>query len=161
MFMCNLKFTLKKMESFVELGLLGLFIASFLSATILPMNSEIVLTILLVNNYPLHTSLFIATLGNWLGGIPNYGLGYLGKLKLLERFIGVKREKVEQIKIKIDRLGSFLAFFCWMPIIGDLFAVGLGFFKISFLRVIIWMLVGKAIRYIVWAAITIWGISFF
>lgn len=161
MFMCNLKFTLKKMESFVELGLLGLFIASFLSATILPMNSEIVLTILLVNNYPLHTSLFIATLGNWLGGMTNYGLGYLGKLKLLERFLGVKRKKVEKIKIKIDRLGSFLAFFCWMPIIGDLFAVGLGFFKISFLRVSIWMLFGKAIRYIVWTALTYWGISFF
>ena len=149
------------MESFVELGLLGLFIASFLSATILPMNSEIVLTILLVNNYPLHTSLFIATLGNWLGGMTNYGLGYLGKIKLLERFLGVKRKKIEKIKIKIDRLGSFLAFFCWMPIIGDLFAVGLGFFKISFLRVSIWMLVGKAIRYIVWAALTNWGISFF
>ena len=161
MFMCNLKFTLKKMESFVELGLLGLFIASFLSATILPMNSEIVLTILLVNNYPLHTSLVIATLGNWLGGMTNYGLGYLGKLKLLERFLVVKRKKIEKIKIKIDRLGSFLAFFCWMPIIGDLFAVGLGFFKISFLRVSIWMLVGKAIRYIVWAALTYWGISFF
>ncbi len=149
------------MESFVELGLLGLFIASFLSATILPMNSEIVLTILLVNNYPLHTSLVIATLGNWLGGMTNYGLGYLGKLKLLERFLDVKRKKIEKIKIKIDRLGSFLAFFCWMPIIGDLFAVGLGFFKISFLRVGIWMLVGKAIRYIVWAALTYWGISFF
>jgi len=149
------------MESFVELGLLGLFIASFLSATILPMNSEIVLTILLVNNYPLHFSLFIATLGNWLGGMTNYGLGYLGKLKLLERFLGVKRKKIQKIKIKIDRLGSFLAFFCWMPIIGDLFAVGLGFFKISFLRVSIWMLVGKAIRYIVWAVLTYWGISFF
>lgn len=149
------------MESFVELGLLGLFIASFLSATILPMNSEIVLTILLVNNYPLHFSLFIATLGNWLGGMTNYGLGYLGKIKLLERFLGVKRKKIQKIKIKIDRLGSFLAFFCWMPIIGDLFAVGLGFFKISFLRVSIWMLVGKAIRYIVWAVLTYWGISFF
>ena len=150
-----------KMESFIELGLLGLFIASFLSATILPMNSEFVLSVLLANDYPLNTSLFIATLGNWLGGITNYGLGYLGKLKLLERFIGVNREKVEQVKIKIDRLGSFLAFFCWMPIVGDLFAVGLGFFKISFLRVSIWMLVGKAIRYIVWAALTYWGISFF
>ena len=60
------------MESFVELGLLGLFIASFLAATILPMNSEIVLSVLLVNDYSLSASLFVATLGNWLGGMTNY-----------------------------------------------------------------------------------------
>ncbi len=149
------------MESFAELGLLGLFIASFLSATILPMNSEIVLSVLLINNYSLNASLLVATIGNWLGGITNYGLGYLGKWEFLDRYLGVKKKKIEKIKIKINRLGSFLAFFCWMPIIGDLFAVGLGFFKISFLRVSIWMLFGKAIRYIVWAALTYWGISFF
>ena len=149
------------MESFVELGLLGLFIASFLAATILPMNSEIVLSVLLVNNYSLSASLFVATLGNWLGGITNYGLGYLGKWELLDHFWGFKRERIEQTKIKIDKFGSFLAFFCWMPVIGDFFAVGLGFFKIPFLKVSFWMLVGKAIRYVVWAAITYWGISFF
>ena len=149
------------MESFVELGLLGLFIASFLAATILPMNSEIVLSVLLVNDYSLSASLFVATLGNWLGGMTNYGLGYLGKWELLDRFWGFKREKIKQMKIKIDQFGSFLAFFCWMPVIGDLFAVGLGFFKIPFLRVSFWMLVGKAVRYVVWAAITYWGISFF
>ena len=149
------------MESFTELGLLGLFIASFLSATILPMNSEIVLSVLLINNYSLNTSLLVATFGNWLGGMTNYGLGFLGKWEFLDRYLGVKKEKIVKIKIKINRLGSFLAFFCWMPIIGDLFAIGLGFFKIPFLRVSIWMLVGKAVRYIVWAALTYWGISFF
>tara|TARA_A100001011_G_C14319527_1_gene849764 strand:+ start:805 stop:1254 length:450 start_codon:yes stop_codon:yes gene_type:complete len=149
------------MESFTELGLLGLFIASFLSATILPMNSEIVLSVLLINNYSLNASLLVATFGNWLGGMTNYGLGYLGKWEFLDRYLGVKKKKIEKIKIKINRLGSFLAFFCWMPIIGDLFAIGLGFFKIPFLRVSLWMLVGKAVRYIVWAALTYWGISFF
>jgi membrane protein YqaA with SNARE-associated domain len=124
------------MESFVELGLLGLFIASFLAATILPMNSEIVLSVLLVNNYSLSASLFVATLGNWLGGITNYGLGYLGKWELLDRFWGFKREKIEQMKIKIVQFGSFLAFFCWIPVIGDLFAVGLGFLKFLFLELV-------------------------
>ena len=51
------------MESFVELGLIGLFLASFLAATILPMNSEIVLSILILNKYPLFICLLIATIG--------------------------------------------------------------------------------------------------
>ena len=102
MFMCNLKFTLKKMESFVELGLLGLFVASFLSATILPMNSEIVLSVLLLNNYSLNTSLLVATFGNWLGGMTNYGLGFLGKW-------GVRRHPVPDVLHKFCGIsGGFL-----------------------------------------------------
>ena len=86
------------MESFAELGLLGLFIASFLSATILPMNSEIVLSVLLINDYSLDASLLVATFGNWLGGITNYGLGYLGKLQFLEQYLGVKKKKFKRLK---------------------------------------------------------------
>ena len=49
------------MENFLELGLLGLFISSFIAATIIPFSSELVLSILLANQYPLATCLIIAT----------------------------------------------------------------------------------------------------
>ena len=52
------------MESFVEWGYLGLFIASFLAATVIPLSSEIVLSILIANNYDLTLSLFVASLGS-------------------------------------------------------------------------------------------------
>jgi len=38
------------MEYFLELGHIGLFIAAFLAATILPLSSEIVLSALLLEN---------------------------------------------------------------------------------------------------------------
>ena len=57
------------MESFAEWGYLGLFLASFLAATIIPLGSEIVLSILIANNYDITLSLFIASVGNWLGGL--------------------------------------------------------------------------------------------
>ena len=149
------------MESFLELGLLGLFISSFISATIIPFSSEFVLSFLLANQYPLEMCLIIAALGNWLGGITSYGLGRLGELNYIKYFTGLNRPKIEKVRGKVDKWKSPLAFFCWLPLVGDIFAVGLGFYKINFLKVSLWMFIGKMIRYVVWALITILGYNFF
>ena len=149
------------MESFLELGLLGLFVSSFIAATIIPFSSELVLSFLLANQYPLEMCLFIATLGNWLGGISSYGLGRLGEWTFIKFFTGLDKTKIEEVRDKVDKWKSPLAFFCWLPLIGDIFAVGLGFYKINFIKVSLWMFVGKMMRYVIWALITILGYNFF
>ena len=55
------------MEFFADWGFVGLFLASFLGATIIPLSSEIVLSVLLAKGYDFNLSIIIATLGNWLG----------------------------------------------------------------------------------------------
>ncbi|HIF84946.1 MAG TPA: DedA family protein [Flavobacteriaceae bacterium] len=147
------------MESFIEWGYLGLFLASFLGATIIPLSSEIVLSFLILNGYDFKLSLLIATIGNWLGGLSSYYLGRLGRWETLERFFNLKKEKIHHLKTKIDKWGSTLAFLCWLPIIGDPIAVSLGFFRINYILVAIWMLFGKIFRYIIWSFFTVWGIS--
>jgi membrane protein YqaA with SNARE-associated domain len=147
------------MESFIEWGYLGLFLASFLGATIIPLSSEIVLSFLILNGYDFKLSLLIATIGNWLGGLSSYYLGRLGRWETLERFFNLKKEKIHHLKTKIDKWGSTLAFLCWLPIIGDPIAVSLGFFRINYILVAIWMLFGKFFRYIIWSFFTVWGIS--
>ena len=149
------------MENFLELGLLGLFISSFIAATIIPFSSELVLSILIANQYPLATCLIIATLGNWLGGISSYGLGRLGEWTYIKYFTGLNKTKIGKVKEKVDKWKSPLAFFCWLPLVGDVFAVGLGFYKINFFEVSLWMFIGKMIRYFFWALITILGYNFF
>lgn len=149
------------MESFAEWGYLGLFLASFLAATIIPLGSEIVLSILIANNYDITLSLFIASVGNWLGGLSSYGIGRLGNWTIIERYFRVSKKKIKSLKIKIDNWGSILAFFCWLPIFGDPIAIGLGFFRTNLLMVSLWMFLGKLIRYIIWAVITYWTISVF
>ena len=62
--------------------------------------------------------------------------------------------------MKIERWGSLLAFFSWVPLFGDLIAVSLGFFKIDFIKVSTFMLLGKMLRYFIWALMTLWGLSF-
>lgn len=147
------------MEIFVEWGYLGLFIASFLGATIIPFSSELVLSLLIIKGYDFNLSLLVATTGNWLGGLSSYFLGRLGKWSTLEKYFRLKKEKIFKFKINIDKWGSLLAFFCWLPIIGDPIAVGLGFFRTNYLLVALWMFMGKLIRYIVWAFVTYWGVS--
>lgn len=149
------------MEGFVEWGYLGLFIASFLGATIIPFSSELVFSLLIIKGYDFNLSLLVATTGNWLGGLSSYFLGRLGRWSTLEKYFRLKKEKIVKFKTNIDKWGSLLAFFCWLPIVGDPIAVGLGFFRTNYVLVAIWMFIGKLIRYIVWAFITYWGVSIF
>ena len=136
------------MEAFVEWGYLGLFIASFLGATIIPFSSELVFSLLIIKGYDFNLSLLVATTGNWLGGLSSYFLGRLGKWSTLEKYFRLKKEKIVKFKTNIDKWGSLLAFFCWLPIVGDPIAVGLGFFRTNYVLVAIWMFIGKLIRYI-------------
>jgi membrane protein YqaA with SNARE-associated domain len=149
------------LEAFVEWGYLGLFIASFLGATIIPFSSELVFSLLIIKGYDFNLSLLVASTGNWLGGLSSYFLGRLGKWSTLEKYFRLKKEKIVKFKTNIDKWGSLLAFFCWLPIVGDPIAVGLGFFRTNYVLVAIWMFIGKLIRYIVWAFITYWGVSIF
>ena len=147
------------MESFVEWGYLGLFLSSFLGATIIPLSSEIVLSLLLTQGFDIKLSIIIATIGNWLGGLSSYYLGSLGKWDFVEKYFRIKKDKITGFKIKIDKWGRTYAFLCCLPFIGDPIAVSLGFFKINLLKVSFWMFVGKLVKYILWTIITVWGIS--
>ena len=66
-----------------EAGLFGLFLSSFLAATLLPGGSELVLVaLLLAHPEQAATALLLATLGNTLGGMTTYGLGRLIPVKI-------------------------------------------------------------------------------
>jgi len=147
------------MEFFIEWGYVGLFLASFLAATILPLSSEFLLSAMIATQFELLPCLALATIGNWLGGMSSYGLGWLGKWELLEKYFRIKREKIRNTKLKIDKWGSLIALFCWLPFFGDPLAIGLGFFRTNIYKVSLWMFIGKLGRYLVWAWITYWGVS--
>ena len=131
-----------------ELEYLGLFIAGFLAATILPFSSEGLLAVALLNGLDPILCLIITTFGNWLGSITTYGIGYLGNIDWIEKYLKISREKIEKTKIVLIKYGTLLALFVWVPIIGDVFALALGYFKINFTLTAIFMLIGKFFRYL-------------
>ena len=99
--------------------------------------------------------LIIATIGNWLGGLTSYWLGWLGRWDWLERWLKVKREQLARQKEKIDRYGVWLALFTWLPLVGDLFAIALGFYRVSPKMSALYMLVGRFVRFLVWTLLYI------
>ena len=135
------------MELF-SVGFIGLFSASFLSATILPMSSEGILLLMLSQQYDPISCLFVATVGNSLGGFTNYALGMFGNSLWFKRF-GIKEQKLMTFQKQIQNRGYLVAFFSWIPFIGDPMTVALGFFKVPFIPVLFFIVLGKFLRYFV------------
>lgn len=147
------------MAEWVEYGYWGIFLISFLAATIIPFSSDVVLAAMILSaTWDPYLTVLFASIGNWLGGMTNYLLGYLGKWIWLERYFRVNKEKVRGFKRWVDRWGSVLAFISWFPAIGDILAIALGLFKVSWWRVSVFMFIGKAARYVAIAWIILrWG----
>lgn len=133
-----------------KLGLLGLFIGCFLAATIMPFSSDaLYIAILIATKDPIGC-LLSGTVGNWLGGVTTYWLGRLAKWEWLEKTFKIKRETLEKQKMKIDRYGVWMALLSWVPVVGDVIAVALGFYKTPAVWTMFLLLVGKFARFAIW-----------
>ncbi len=138
------------MESLIEFGYIGLLIASFLAATVVPFSSEVVFTGVVYAGLDAWNCVIVATAGNWLGGLTCYWIGHLGKVEWVEKYLRIKKEKIEKFNTKFSKYGDWLAFFSFLPGIGDIIAVAAGFMRCNIWIVGISMLIGKFVRYIFW-----------
>ena len=138
------------MEWLQSLGLLGLFLGSALAASIFPFSSDaLYIAVLAATKNPVGC-LVAGTAGSWVGSLLTYGLGWLGKWERIEKWFKVTREKLEQQQSKVNKYGVWLALFSWVPIVGDLTVLALGFYKAPRGWTFLMLLIGKAIRYLFW-----------
>jgi membrane protein YqaA with SNARE-associated domain len=128
-------------------GLLGLFFACFLAATILPFSSEAVLLAATAGPWDTTTLWLVASAGNWLGGMSSYGLGRLGDLPRIARWLRTDPAKALAWQGRITRYGPWAALLCWLPIIGDPMAIALGLGRSRPVPTALLMWLGKAARY--------------
>lgn len=145
------------MDWLIEWGYIGLFIGAVIGATIFPFSSEVILLALLTHpDTDPYLAIGCATVGNWLGGLTSYYVGYLGRWDWMERYLGVKRKTLEAQREKVRRWGAWLALMTWTPFIGDVLAVALGFYRADFRQSALFMLIGKGGRFIVWTMLYYW-----
>lgn len=118
-------------------SLLSLFLGSFFAATLLPGGSEAVLFGVL-KAYPetLWPALLIATLGNTLGGMVSFGMGWL-------------LPQTQQLKHveKLRRYGTPALLLAWVPLVGDALCLAAGWLRLNWWQAALFMALGKFARY--------------
>lgn len=129
-----------------EAGLWGLFLSAFVSATVLPGNSEIVLVGVLMKFPTLFwQSIVVATLGNTLGGMTSYAIGR------------VLPNKVESKALAwLRRYGEWVLLLSWVPLVGDALCVAAGWLRINPWLALLMLAIGKYARYLAVAAGWAW-----
>jgi membrane protein YqaA with SNARE-associated domain len=78
-----------------------------------------------------------------------YGLGYLGKWEWIEKWLKKSKEDILKFQIKVQKIGLLAAAFTWLPLVGDLAALALGFLKFKPIPVAVMMFLGRFIRFVV------------
>jgi len=137
------------MEYFTEFGYIGLFIASFLAATILPFSSEVVLSIFIIKGFNPAALVTVATCGNVLGSLMNYAAGFWGSLFLFERVFRLSDSELAKAQTRFSRYGLFSLLLAWVPVIGDPLTLVAGVLKINILVFLILVTAGKLGRYLI------------
>ncbi|MDO4790187.1 MAG: VTT domain-containing protein [Porphyromonas sp.] len=149
------------MEFLIEHGYLGVFVAAFLAATILPFSSEVVLSGVLLAGADYWMCIAAATIGNWLGGMSCYWLGAQGKKEWIIKYLRVNPLRLEKITNWLQGRGSWMGFWAFLPGVGDFFAIALGLLRANVWSVALFMLTGKLVRYLVWQQIVDFFVSLF
>ena len=144
------------MEAFAEYSYLGLFLASFLAATLLPFSSEVVLGVLLSQGFNPYAMLFVATFGNVLGAVVNYGLGAFGSRLILHKWWRMPEAEIQKAEKRFKAIGVFSLLFAWVPVIGDPLTVAAGVLKVNFLVFFFLVGLGKFVRDVVVYLAVLW-----
>lgn len=94
-----------------------------------------------------------ATLGNTIGGLTCYYMGHLGRIDRIEKYFKVKKEKIDKMRHFLQGKGALMAFFTFLPFVGEAIAIALGFMRSNLALTAASMFAGKLVRYIVmlWA----------
>ncbi|WP_439257312.1 YqaA family protein [Lonepinella sp. BR2271] len=144
-----------------EHSLYLMFFSAFLSATVLPGNSEIVFLALsakiqiIAEQYfslPILQLLATATLGNTLGSLTTY---WIGRCFPFPEITLAQQSKVRWILANFSRYGSLLLLLSWVPVLGDLLCAVAGWLRLNVWQSLLCMLIGKGLRYLFLLSIVI------
>jgi membrane protein YqaA with SNARE-associated domain len=127
----------------------GLFVSAFVSATLFPGGSEALLVGLLVSGeYAVLGLLLVATAGNVLGSVVNWGLGRWVVQFQDRPWFPLAPEKLSQAQQWYQRYGKWSLLLSWVPIIGDPLTVAAGLMRERFLVFLLLVTLAKFGRYV-------------
>ena len=130
-------FWLLSVLSLPKVGLTAVFIVSFISATLLPLGSEpLVFAVIKADPLIYWPVILVATLGNTLGGVVDYAIGYYTKKALA-------KERDSVWFRWLAHFGAKTMLLAWLPGIGDPICTLGGWLKLPFWPSVVYMAIGK------------------
>ena len=141
----------------IDFGYWGMLAAAFLAGSFFPFSSEAVMTALVaVGLDPVQLTIY-ATIGNVAGGLFNYGVGRMGRLDWIEKYLHVSKESLDKATKFMGGQGAWMGFFAFVPILGSAITICLGLMRANIIISVISITLGKFIRYAILAYILMCG----
>lgn len=137
-------------------GYWGMLVAAFLAGSFFPFSSEVVMSGLQAAGLEPIQLVLYGSIGNVLGSMFNYGVGRMGKLEWIEKYLHVKKESLDKAQNFMSDRGAWMGFFAFLPLLGSAITIVLGLTRANIVISVISITIGKVLRYV----LLVYGLSF-
>lgn len=137
------------LDLLVDYGPIGMLIASFIAGSVFPFSSEAVMLAMLAAGVDPWELDITASIGNVAGSMFNYGVGRLGRLDWIEKYLHVKKESLDRAQRFMGGHGAWMGFFAFLPILGSAISILLGLMRANIIITLISITLGKVMRYLI------------
>lgn len=131
----------------IQYGYWGMLISAFTAGSFFPFSSEAVMFGLMAAGLNPLTLAIYGTIGNVAGSLLNYGIGRLGKMEWIERYLHVNKQKLDKAERFMAGRGAWMGFFAFVPVIGSAITIVLGLMRANLFITTISITLGKIVRY--------------
>lgn len=135
-------------ETLIQYGPMGMFLAAFLAGSFFPFSSEAVMLTLLAMGVDSWLLIAYGTAGNVLGSVFNYCIGRMGKEEWFEKYLHVTPQQMDKARRFMRGRGAFMGFFAFIPLLGSAITILLGLMRANIIITFVSITVGKVLRYI-------------
>lgn len=139
------------LDFLIEYGPWGMLVASFIAGSVFPFSSEAVMLAMLAAGVDPWEMVIFASIGNVAGSMFNYGVGRMGRLDWIEKYLHVKKESLDKAQRFMGGRGAWMGFFTFLPIIGSAISILLGLMRANVFITLISISIGKVMRYMILA----------
>ena len=143
-------------EILLGYGYYGMFAAAFLAGSFFPFSSEVIFTALSLAGLDVWSLVIYSSVGNTLGGMFNYGVGLLGREDWVYRLFKVKEQRMAYVQSLIHKYGAWMGLLSWLPVLGSVITIAMGLLHINHYKSLLFIFVGKTLRYVVLGVILIY-----
>ncbi len=134
-------------EFLMSYGYVGMLIAAFLAGSAIPFSSEAVMLGLIAAGLDPWQLLVWATVGNTLGSYVNYAVGRMGRIDWIEKYLHVKKEKLDEAERWMQGRGAMMGLLAAAPILGTVTCIMLGLMRANVVISAVTIFISKVVRY--------------